>query len=331
MDGILVADKYGSVQETFSTPEDFHAIADAFEGASGDYTDLEAWLVSNYLADEAILPNLHELTAKAKDLERNNGYASGFPKTLVDNVVGPNVSLVCKPNWRALGWTKEQARQWAQGTEAHFSAYAKSVMFDYHEKKPLSAYAGQVIRGRFSAGGSIVLPMWEPGRLGASASTCFKSVDINRLSNPHNAPDTNTTKGGITFDSQGREKTFHIATSLTNMLPGMYTPSMWTNINAKTPWGRRRVLHCVDTEQPGQTRGVPALAPVLRDFKSLDNYNNAELIAAVRTAQNIYFAETHLSSEVIASMFGGGVEDFLVKRKAINDAARSSMKKNDLG
>jgi lambda family phage portal protein len=47
------------------------------------------------------------------------------------------------------------------------------------------------------------------------------------------------------------------------------------------PTGRRNVLHIFERTRPGQTRGVPYLAPVIEPLKQLDKYTEAELMAAV--------------------------------------------------
>jgi lambda family phage portal protein len=44
--------------------------------------------------------------------------------------------------------------------------------------------------------------------------------------------------------------------------------------------GRQRVIHGYDMKRPGQSRGVPWLAPVMHVFKDLSEYVEAELVAA---------------------------------------------------
>jgi lambda family phage portal protein len=55
----------------------------------------------------------------------------------------------------------------------------------------------------------------------------------------------------------------------------------WDKIPAFGDTGRRLVLHVMDSDRPGQRRGVPVLAPVMEHLKQLSRYSQAELMAAV--------------------------------------------------
>jgi lambda family phage portal protein len=56
----------------------------------------------------------------------------------------------------------------------------------------------------------------------------------------------------------------------------------WTRIPAfGSETGRPLVLHLMESERPGQRRGVPVLAPVMEKLKQLSRYSEAEIMAAV--------------------------------------------------
>jgi capsid protein len=59
-----------------------------------------------------------------------------------------------------------------------------------------------------------------------------------------------------------------------------------------TRTGRRQVIHPYTKLRPGQTRGVPYLAPVIETLKMLDRYTEAELMAAVVAGMFTVFVES---------------------------------------
>ena len=54
----------------------------------------------------------------------------------------------------------------------------------------------------------------------------------------------------------------------------------WVGIPARDAWGRPMVLHTFPSKRPGQLRGLPFFAPALSYFKHLNDYLDAELVAA---------------------------------------------------
>ncbi|MCP4547327.1 MAG: phage portal protein, partial [bacterium] len=88
------------------------------------------------------------------------------------------------------------------------------------------------------------------------------------------------------------------------------SPDEWRRIRAETRWGRRRVIHAFNKERPGQNRGKPLFAPVVKQFKMLEKYQSSELQAAVINAMIAAFVETPMGAEDIAEMFGGGKDNF---------------------
>jgi lambda family phage portal protein len=64
---------------------------------------------------------------------------------------------------------------------------------------------------------------------------------------------------------------------------------------------RRNVLHLIDRRRPGQTRGVPYLAPVIEPLKQLARYSEAEISAAVISAAFAVFVK--MDAEAFQQLF----------------------------
>ena len=78
---------------------------------------------------------------------------------------------------------------------------------------------------------------------------------------------------------------------------------MWfLHWNAET--GFRQVIHLYRVLRPGQTRGVPYLAPVIESLKQLGNYTDAEIMAAVVSSCFTVFVKTPQGDSELLPMAG---------------------------
>ena len=121
-------------------------------------------------------------------------------------------------------------------------------------------------------------------RNGSPYSLKVQLVEADRICNENWMSDTETLTAGVEKDpATGAPIAYHVL----NQHPGVTRfwkkdGGIWKVIPAfgvKT--GLRNVLHLYEVTRPGQTRGVPFLAPVMETLKQLDRYTEAELMAAV--------------------------------------------------
>ncbi|WP_437177180.1 phage portal protein [Comamonas testosteroni] len=106
------------------------AAMSAYQGASHTDLALSDWQPMAGSADADLLPELGTLTSRARDLARNDGLMAGGLQTHRDNVVGAVLRLSAVPDYRLLGWTPEQAREWGNKVEAHFRSWADTTDCD---------------------------------------------------------------------------------------------------------------------------------------------------------------------------------------------------------
>jgi len=92
--------------------------------------ELSTWNPALGSADADLLGDLSTLVARNRDLARNNGVAAGILQAQVDNIVGTGLRLAAKPDYRALGRSKEWADAWARAVEARWRVHAESVYCD---------------------------------------------------------------------------------------------------------------------------------------------------------------------------------------------------------
>lgn len=276
----------------------------AYKGA-GNTRDIVAWQPRRGSADSDLLRELPLLTGRSRDIERNNGVASGVIRTLTDNVVGTGFRLVPRPNYLALGLDKAWADAWALQVSALWWQWAETTACHAGDTMIFDQLTTQVLRGQLLNGGALGLPLWIPDR-GDGFATKLQTVEIDRLSNPQGAPDTQFRRGGIDFGSYGEPKVYNIRNAHPGdaLLMGAATDAFtWTPVPRRTDFGRARVLHIFDPERPAQSRGRPLLAPVLSEFKNVDRYTMAELQAAVVNAMIALVVKTPMEMDAVGELF----------------------------
>jgi lambda family phage portal protein len=279
--------------------------ASAYTAASGSHPDMRRWNPVAGSADSDLLPELGTITSRSRDMTRNHGVAHGAQQTEVDNVVGCGLRLSAKPNWRTLGRDRDWAEEWGDNVEALWRDYASSLDFDIAGRINFDGATTLMYRGAWANGDALALPLWKP-RANVPAATCFQMIEADRLCNPYCRMDGENLRGGIEVDEFGKPLAYHIRTTHPGDLFSMYgrTTGKWERIEAATAWGRKRVIHVHDAERAGQSRGAPALAAVMRQFKVLGDFTNAELKAAVVNAMVALVTESSMSQEGLVELLG---------------------------
>lgn len=285
----------------------------AHRGASLLTTDVASWRPRRGSADSDLLRELPDLVARSRDIDRNNGVAKGGIQTIVDNVVGTGLRLSARPDYKALGQTKEWAKDWRRTTESLWRAYWWTTACHAGDTMTGDQMTAQQFRSGLMNGEFLALPLWIPER-GDGFATKFQTVESDRLSNPFGVYESAQQRSGIEFDIYGAP----IAYNIKRTHPGdsYYDArgSGWDRIPKRTAFGRLQVIHAFDPERSGQSRGKPLLSSVLPQFKQLDRYTNAEIMAAVANAMVAMTIETPMSEDSIVDLFSKDAAAYLKAR-----------------
>ena len=295
--------------------------------ASASYAEpnLSDWTPGAYSADADLLPDLGTLTARSRDLARNNGLMASAQQTLRDNIIGATLRLSASPDYRLLGWTREQAREWANTAEAQFRSWADTTGCDAGETHTLLGLSLQALGGALLNGDAIAVALWQPEKADPWA-TRLMLIEADRLSTPLHLQHRSDIRGGIELDAYGAPQAYHI---LRHHPGDRYSPwglsaasaPQWERIPARTDWGRRRVIHLHDKERTGQSRGKPIVSAVMREIRMAGDYAHNELQASVTNSLVAAFLETDLGPEGAARLFG---QDPLASWKTIQESAKKS-------
>lgn len=256
------------------------ALAGGYTGASFTRPALARWNPRAADADGDASADLATLRGRARDLARNSPLATGAINGTVTQVVGTGLSLQPSPNGRRLGLDDEAVTAWSDATLDEFKLWAESLDCDITRKQNFYGLQALAFRSTLESGdGLAVLPDLETPR--SPYRLKVQLIEADRLCNPEFKANSGNLVDGCELDGYGATSIFHIC----NQHPGssrVRSGFKWTSVPAiGDVTGRPNVLHLMDRKRPGQTRGVPILAPVIEPLKQLQRYTDAELQAAV--------------------------------------------------
>ena len=201
------------------------------------------------------------ITARARWLVRNNGYAANAVESFASNVVGdgikPSSSIAdaaLKERLQALwlAWTDDAD---AEGLTDFYGLQRRAAREVF-----LSGEVFLRIRPRRAEDGLTV-----PLQLQMLPAEMLP-LDMNRT-----LPGAGLIRQGIEFDSIGRRTAYHFL----RRHPGDMTDPGLSGETVRVP--ASEVIHVLDPVEAGQLRGVSRFAPAIVKLFTLDLYDDAEL------------------------------------------------------
>lgn len=257
----------------------------AWDGASKSSRRMAGWNAPALSADAANIPDLPTLRERSRDLVRNNPLAAGAIKTAISRTIGSGLAMRPAINAKALGLTDQAAQEWQQTTKLRWEMWAErswcdaTRRHDFYGLQRLAAFSAFESGDAFAA-----LPMLD--ERGRPSPLAVLLLEADRIANPKAARDTSDMIAGIQLDANGAPVRCHVLRDHPGALAGtarLQLEGDWIDFVGASS-GRRNVLHLIDPQRIGQTRGVPYLAPVMSALKQLGRYSDAEIDAAVLNA-----------------------------------------------
>lgn len=287
-----------------------------YTGASLNRRQTSGWVTTSGSSDSDTLPDIPTMRDRSRDLMRNSPLSVGAIGTVVMNVVGSGLALQARPDAHRLGWTPEQAAEWAASTESEFRLFAETALVDMTCIQNFYGLQALAFRSALESGDCFALLPMELQK-GTPYRTRVQIVEADRVANPTRATldgtklkSGNRVFAGIEKEASGKPVACHILREHPGGIAasGAWTTDRYEFFGERT--GRRNVLHLFDRLRPDQSRGVPYLAPVIETLHVLGNYTNAELMAAVVSSLFTVFVKTpageglNVTQSAAASMAG---------------------------
>lgn len=236
--------------------------------------DVAGWITTNDSPDNDIIENLEELRARSRDLYQTNDIAVSVMDKYRTKVVG--IGLMPKPtiDYKTLGITKEKAKEYEYLISAKFEAWAMSSNCDSTRVHDFFTMQALAQLSWIMNGDVFAIIKRKPTRE-IDIELCIQLLESDRVVSPQGNDEI---KGGVEFKNDELYKYY-----ISNKHPGDGDVDI-RGYPVFNSLGRRNILHIFEPNRVGQKRGTPLLAPVLKSYKQLDRYKNAELAAAVINA-----------------------------------------------
>lgn len=281
------------------------AIAGGYVGGQRNRRSLSEWRTTQNDADADILPDLPTLRDRCSDLSRNNPLGAGAVSNVILKGIGQGLKMQSRIDRKVLGLTDEQAFEWEERAESEWRLFAENTECDITGHGNFYALQRLFLRSNLDKGDIFaLLPYIETPR--SPYGLKIQAIEAERVCNKGNKRDTETIAGGIERNRYGMPIQYHIL----KRHPGSNVMSKdkneWDTVPAFSPNGRRNILHIYDQIRPGQSRGIPYLAPVIEPLKQLGRYTENELMASVISSMFTVFLRKEKSAGGIETIAANG-------------------------
>ncbi|MCK5680454.1 phage portal protein [bacterium] len=273
-----------------------------YEGAKPDRGATKSWWPSSSDADGDLLGDLETLRGRSRDLVRNSPLAGGALSSVVTNVVGTGLQLQARLDRKALGLDEDTADAWESSTEREWRLWSESTNADLCRTLDFAGIQEIAFRQTLE-NGDIFLLRRHRQRPDTPYTLCLQLVEADRVCNPNFTIDTPNLAGGIEKDKDGAPVNFHILKEHPgSQISGTRTWTKFPVYGDKS--GARTAIHLYKMQRPGQSRGIPYLAPVIEPLKQLARYTEAEIMAAVVSGMFTVFVKSDIPGGGLAGMGG---------------------------
>ncbi|RSU46335.1 phage portal protein [Sphingomonas sp. S-NIH.Pt15_0812] len=291
----------------------------SYDAADWESAELGSWNPQVRSPDSDIIIHRDRIAARARDLRRNDPWASGAISRILDSTIGASYRLVSKPDYRALSlYSKAYDAVWAQDyrqvVEALWRTYSEDLGHynDLTRQRTVSQQWRIALGHKLVDGESVIVGHWREDRIGRGAAryaTTFQGVHPDRLSNPYQGADTRYLRGGVELDDDEVHIAYHLRRAHQSDPYNASESMIWDRVEREDPDGWRRVYHDFDADAFGQNRGVSIFAPIIPKLKMLARLYGVKLQAENIAAAFGLYVESPFDLEMIRNALDDDEEE----------------------
>jgi lambda family phage portal protein len=255
-----------------------------FDGAKGSRYTAD-WVASAGPADKFLKHDLKALRERARDLERNDGYAESLFIELESNIIGPK-GIKLKPMARKAdlrnkgGLANKLDSDACAKIEAAWEDFSKQGKFDVTRQNSRQQFERTAIRSVARDGGFLV--RFIDGLAKSEYRFGVQGIEADAL-DPRMNDEARRISMGIEFDEWDEPIAYHL--TKTNPKSSMWTNSETFRVAAED------AINLFMAKRINQSQGFSWLAPVMTRLRHLSKYEEAEVIAARVSSNKIGFFE----------------------------------------
>ncbi len=292
----------------------FQAYSALFAGAGGHSgarsgkRSLRNWNPFAQSADADSVPDLQTLRGRTRDLYRNSPIATGAINKVVTASVGTGLALRAGINRDFLGLSEKVAAAWEETSESIWRVVSRQIDITTHQR--MTELQDLVARSQLISGDLLVVRRFKR-RPGDLLGLKLQIIEADRIATPPDKTSDKRIVEGVVRDGDGAPSGYWVRNGYPQMMYGVTSdPVEYALVPAfGRKSGERLALHLFDRSRPGQTRGIPYLAPVIEPLKQLERYTEAELAAAVISAFFTVFVTTETGEDGLANETLDSVDD----------------------
>lgn len=255
-----------------------------FDGAKGSRYTAD-WIASAGPADKFLKQDLKSLRERARDLERNDGYAESLFIELESNIIGPK-GIQAKPMARKAdarnkgGIASKQDAGACEKISAAWEDFSKRGHFDVTRQLSRPQFERIAIRSVARDGGYL------SRHVEGIAKNAFKfmvqGIEADALDSRMSDERANIHMG-VEFDEWDEPIRYHLK-------KGNYKSS-YSASQESFPIEAKDMVHLYISKRINQSQGFSWLAPVMTRLRHLSKYEESEVIAARVSSNKIGFFE----------------------------------------
>ncbi|KFC63986.1 putative Phage portal protein, lambda family [Bosea sp. LC85] len=235
----------------------------AYDGASRGHRT-QGRKIGSTSADGEALTSLRRLRDVARDMERNNPYAQRGLSVIPTNVVGTGIV----PSVIGAG---DRSKKKLEGL---IKAHLETTAVDFDGRQTYAGLQFTAVRALARDGEVLAVRYTPKASAGLPVPFQVRLLEADYLDDGKTGPEGDGyCVQGIEFDAQGRR----IAYWLFEEHPGAVSSNVRRSQRSKRV-PAADVAHLYRVDRPGQSRGVPWLAPAMMTLWDLKDYEEAELV-----------------------------------------------------
>ncbi len=254
------------------------------DSARTDVDEFSGWNPSVRFAGTTYGDDWETTTARARDLDENNGWINGGLDRRVESVIGENIRLSAQPRHTLLKRDYAWRMDWTADVQDRFHVWANDIEHRNDARQRLAFGAQARLAYLTYARDGVAAGEIRDNDRGLTNSTNLLLIEPERIGTPPGMTEGPGLRKGVRFDKNGAPLGYYVRNSHpADQYSGM-DGIRYTYIPARGPTGRAKFLHVFSPRRVEQNTGVSRLAEIMVPAKMLDRVDRAEVNAALKAA-----------------------------------------------